>query len=130
MALGTTMDRSLPMRILKHCHLHPIQTNNNKIITIYLPFFPVYLNFFVLFQMGLNGRSACCQHCSNGITICVQNQWAFLRVEILNGFKWSIRRRVNIQKIPIQPNHFFVIFPKKLFINISERNLVTRSPTN
>ena len=31
------------------------------------------------------------KHCSNGITMCVQNQWAFL-----NGFKWSISRRVNV----------------------------------
>ena len=38
------------------------------------------------------------QHCSNGITMCVQNQWAFLKVEILNGFKWSISRRVNPPK--------------------------------
>ena len=30
----------------------------------------------------------------NGITMCVQNQWAFLKVEILNSFKWSISRRV------------------------------------
>ena len=37
--------------------------------------------------------TACYQHCSNGITMCVQNQWAFLKVEILNGFKWSISRR-------------------------------------
>ena len=34
--------------------------------------------------MDLNG-TACYQHCSNGITMCVQNQWAFLKVEILNG---------------------------------------------
>ena len=26
--------------------------------------------------------------------MCVQNQWAFLKVEMLNGFKWSITRRV------------------------------------
>ena len=26
--------------------------------------------------------------------MCVQNQWAFIKVEILNGFKWSISRRV------------------------------------
>ena len=45
--------------------------------------------------MVLNGSTACYQHCSNGITMCVQNQWAFLKVEILNGFKWSISRRVN-----------------------------------
>ena len=45
--------------------------------------------------MDLNGRTACYQHCSNGITMCVQNQWAFLKVEIFNGFKWSINRRVN-----------------------------------
>ena len=30
--------------------------------------------------------------------MCVQNQWAFLKVEILNGFKWSISRRVNDDK--------------------------------
>ena len=41
-----------------------------------------------------HGSSACSQHCSNGIAMCVPNQWAFLRVEILNGFKWSISRRV------------------------------------
>ena len=29
-----------------------------------------------------------------GDTMCVQKQWAFLKVEILNGFKWSISRRV------------------------------------
>ena len=40
--------------------------------------------------MDLNGSTACCQHCSNGITMCVQN----CKVEILNGFKWSISRRV------------------------------------
>ena len=45
--------------------------------------------------MDLNGSTACDQHCSNGITMCVQNQWAFLKVEILNGFKWCISRRVN-----------------------------------
>ena len=47
--------------------------------------------------MDLNGAcsTACYQHCSNGITMCVQNQWAFLKVEILNGFKWSISRRIN-----------------------------------
>ena len=45
--------------------------------------------------MDLNGSTACYQHCSNGITMCVQKQWAFLKVEILNGFKWSISRRVN-----------------------------------
>ena len=45
--------------------------------------------------MDLNGSTACYQHCSNGITVCVQNQWAFLKVHILNGFKWSISRRVN-----------------------------------
>ena len=28
--------------------------------------------------------------------MCVQNQLAFLKVEILNGFKWSISRRVNV----------------------------------
>ena len=44
--------------------------------------------------MNLNGSTACYQHCSNGITMCVQNQWAFFKVEILNGFKWSISRRV------------------------------------
>ena len=37
--------------------------------------------------MDLNGSTACYQHCSNGITMCVQNQWAFLKVEILNGFQ-------------------------------------------
>ena len=47
--------------------------------------------------MDSNGSTACYQHCSNGITMCVQNQWAFLKVEILNGFKWSISRRVNDQ---------------------------------
>ena len=48
--------------------------------------------------MDLNESTACYQHCSksNGITMCVQNQWAFLKVEILNGFKWSISRRVNV----------------------------------
>ena len=48
--------------------------------------------------MDLNGSTACYQHCSNGITMCVQKQWAFLKVEILNDFKWSITsisRRVN-----------------------------------
>ena len=46
--------------------------------------------------MDLNGSTACYQHCSNGINMCVQNQWAFLKVEILNGFKWSISRRVKL----------------------------------
>ena len=46
--------------------------------------------------MDLNGSTACYQHCSNGITMCVQNQWTFLKVIILNGFKWSISRRVNL----------------------------------
>ncbi len=46
--------------------------------------------------MDLNGSTACYQHCSNGITMCVPNQQAFLKVKILNGFKWSISRRVNI----------------------------------
>ena len=39
--------------------------------------------------MDLNGSTACYKHCSNGITMCVQ-------VEILNGFKWSVSRRVNM----------------------------------
>ena len=30
------------------------------------------------------------------ITMCVQTQRAFLKVEILNGFKWSVSRRVNL----------------------------------
>ena len=47
--------------------------------------------------MDLNGSTACYQHCSNSITMCVQNQWAFLKVGILNGFKWSISRRVNLK---------------------------------
>ena len=47
--------------------------------------------------MNLNGSTACYQHCSNCITMCVQNQWVFLKVELLNGFKWSISRRVNLQ---------------------------------
>ena len=46
--------------------------------------------------MDLNGSTACYQHYSNGIPMCVQNQWAFLKVEILNGFKWSISRRVKM----------------------------------
>ena len=50
--------------------------------------------------MDLNGTCTCStafyQHCSNGITMYVQNQWAFLKVEILNGFKWSISRRVKM----------------------------------
>ena len=46
----------------------------------------------------MNGSTVCYQHCSNGITMCVQNQWAFLKVEILNGFKWSISRRVKRQE--------------------------------
>ena len=49
--------------------------------------------------MDLNSSTACYQHCSNGITMCVQNQWAFLKVEILNGFKWSISRRANLNNI-------------------------------
>ena len=52
-------------------------------------------------RMDLNGSTACYQHCSNGITMCVQNQWAFLKVEILNGFKWSISRRVNPNALSI-----------------------------
>ena len=52
--------------------------------------------------MDLNGSTACYQHCSNGITMCVENQWAFLEVEILNGFKWSISRRVNILHVNVQ----------------------------
>ena len=51
--------------------------------------------------MDLNGSSACYQHCSNGITMCVQNQLAFFKVEILNGFKWSISRRVKLDKSKI-----------------------------
>ena len=46
--------------------------------------------------MDLNGSTACYQHCLNGITMCVQNQWAFLKVEICNGFKWSISKRVKL----------------------------------
>ena len=53
--------------------------------------------------MDLNGSTACYQHCSNGITMCVQNQWACLKVEILNGFKWSVSRRVNE---PVIFSHF------------------------
>ena len=33
--------------------------------------------------------------------MCVQNQGEFLKVEILNGFKWSIGRRVNFN-CPLQ----------------------------
>ena len=43
---------------------------------------------------------AASQHCSNGITMCVQNQWAFLKVEILNSFKSSVSRRVNEPSFP------------------------------
>ena len=39
--------------------------------------------------MDLNGSTACYQHCLNGITMCVQNQWAFLKVEIVNGLSFS-----------------------------------------
>ena len=49
--------------------------------------------------MDLNGSTACYQHCSNGITMCVQNQWPFLKVEILNGFKWSITKVKDVQCI-------------------------------
>ena len=34
----------------------------------------------------------------------VQNQWAFLKVEILNGFKWSISRRVIIVSQTVWPH--------------------------
>ena len=54
--------------------------------------------------MDLNGSTACYQHCSNGITMCVQNQWAFLKVEILNGFKWSISRRVKYLNFFLNPS--------------------------
>ena len=37
------------------------------------------------------------QLATNTVTLCVQNQWAFLKVEILNGFKWSISRRVKFK---------------------------------
>ena len=52
--------------------------------------------------MDLNCSTACYQHCSNGITMCVQNQWVFLKVKILNGFKWSISRRVNCYKLSVK----------------------------
>ena len=54
--------------------------------------------------MDLNGSTACYQHCSNGITMCVQNQWAFLKLEILNGFKWSISRRVKLLNYCLKTN--------------------------
>ena len=48
--------------------------------------------------MDLNGTcSTACymyQHCSKSSCMCVQNQWAILKVEILKGFKWSISRRI------------------------------------
>ena len=41
--------------------------------------------------MDLNDSTACYQHCSNGITMCVQNQCAFLKVEISNGLSvWGL----------------------------------------
>ena len=57
--------------------------------------------------MDLNGSTACYQHCSNGITMCVQNQWAFLKVEILNGFKWSVGRRVKVDDCIKHPLKYF-----------------------
>ena len=57
--------------------------------------------------MDLNGSTACYQHCSNGIIMCVQDQLAFLKVKILNGFQWSISRRVNPRKIAIQYLNLF-----------------------
>ena len=57
---------------------------------------------------NLNDSTAYYQHCSNGITTCVRNQWAFLKVEILNGFKWSISRRVNWSNLLISPTENYL----------------------
>ena len=35
------------------------------------------------------------QLATNTVQMCVQNQWAFLKEEVLNGFQSSISRRVN-----------------------------------
>ena len=66
--------------------------------------------------MDLNGSTACYQHGSNGITMCVQNQWPFLKVEILNGFKWStcISRRINVKLTKFKADDG-INFPKKYF---------------
>ena len=60
--------------------------------------------------MGLNGSTACYQHCSNGITMCVQNQWAFFLMEILNGFKWSISRTRRVNSLLLSNYAFFKKF--------------------
>ena len=75
-------------------------------------------------------NKACYQHCSNGITMCVQNQWAFLKVEIVmvsNGLSvgglieitnlkwlvsgWSIscirRNTNNIERIHVHVDRVF-----------------------
>ena len=69
--------------------------------------------------MNLNVSTACYQHCSNGITMCVQNQWAFLKVETLNGFKWSVRRRVNTYHINC---HYFY----GIAGNLAHKNLISK----
>ena len=48
------------------------------------------------------------------ITICVPNQWAFLRVEILNGFKRSISRRAKwkLHVHHLSDNHINILFEK------------------
>ena len=62
--------------------------------------------------MDLNGSTACYQHCSNGITMCVQNQWPFLKVEILNGLKngLSVGGLINF----VQFVHYGIFCPSNL----------------
>ena len=70
----------------------------------------------------LNGSTACYQHCSNGITMCVQNQWAFLKVEILNGFKWCISRRPILSATVVQGVKIKMTTPKQLIIFMWKRS--------
>ena len=65
-----------------------IQNLRSFQMVVQLPSKTIWMDFW-------NGSTACYQHCSNGITMCIQNQWPFWKMEILNGFKWSISRRVN-----------------------------------
>ena len=51
--------------------------------------------------MDLNSSTACYQHCSNGITMCVQNQWAF--------WKWKFWMVSNGLSVGENPNSLSIV---------------------
>ena len=69
--------------------------------------------------MDLNGSTACYQHCSNGITMCVQNQWAFFKVEVSNGL--SVGRLIMLLEIVM----LATLKPLQSIVCFFSRNKVT-----